>query len=91
MYPNLVFLSAPQADDQLRRWFDDNVVDQKLSEEEIRVELASLSETMGVHKKLLEDELVDQVREDSSPFSAHFLPPSGLISFSCTIPMPKAV
>ncbi len=48
-------------DEQLRRWFDDNVVDQKMSEEELRVELASLGETVAAHKKLLEDELVDKV------------------------------
>ena len=66
-----MFISLLKADDQLRRWFDDNVVDQKLSEEEIRLEVASLSETMGTQKKLLEDELVDQVRVDSSPFPLH--------------------
>ena len=54
-------LPPPQADDQLRRWYDDNVVDQKLAEEEIRVELASLAETVGAHKALLEEELVDKV------------------------------
>jgi hypothetical protein len=32
-----------------------------LAEEEIRVELASLSETVDAHKKLLGDELVDKV------------------------------
>jgi hypothetical protein len=37
------------------------VVDQKLAEEEIRVELSALSETVTAHKKLLEDELVDKV------------------------------
>ena len=61
MHPLIPFASPPQADDQLRRWFDDNVVDQKLAEEEIRVELVSLSEMMGVQKKHLEESLVDQV------------------------------
>ena len=60
MTANVASLSL-QGDDQLRRWYDDNVVDQKLAEEEIRVELASLSETVDAHKKLLEDELIDKV------------------------------